>query len=38
MAVQSDIFKDVTFQNFTFKGNYARLGGGAYVSKFIILI
>jgi len=32
MVVQSDIFKDYTFENFIFKRNYAKVGGGAYVS------
>ena len=32
MVVQSDIFKDTVLENFVFKGNYAEVGGGAYVS------
>lgn len=32
MVVQSNILKDNTLENFIFKGNYAKVGGGAYVS------
>jgi hypothetical protein len=35
MVVQSDIFKDYTFENFIFKRNYAKVGGGAYYTDSI---
>jgi len=33
MAIQSNIFKDVAFQNFKFKNNTGELGGDIYVNK-----